>query len=117
MASAHIARIDLASNRQIRRMVDTAVTLACNKAREQNAKPITAVDDLTVHTVGPWLDIFGKYLAGAAMRNGISIVGGEIAQMSGSYTPGYAGVVVSVVSIRSWAGLDRVGLDRVRLEG
>ncbi len=100
MGSAHVLRIDLASNRSIRRMVNAAVTAACDRARAQGARPISAVDDLTIHTVGPWIDAFAKYLAGAAQREGISIVGGEMAQMPDSYAPGYAGVVVSVVSLR-----------------
>jgi phosphoribosylaminoimidazole (AIR) synthetase len=101
MGAAHILRIDLASSRSIRRMVNTAMTAACDKARAQGAKPISAVDDLTTHSLGPWVDTFAKHLAGAAQQEGISIVGGEMAQMSDSYAPGYAGVMVSVVSIKS----------------
>ena len=96
----HIKRIDLASNRSIRRMVHKAVTVACDKARALGAKPITAVDDLTIHSMGPWIDNFAKYLARSAMLEGISISGGEMAQMADTYAYGYVGVVVFVLSLK-----------------
>jgi phosphoribosylaminoimidazole (AIR) synthetase len=81
-------------------MVQNAMTEACDKARAQGARPISAVDDLTIHSVGRWIDVFGQCLARSARREGISVVGGEMAQMPDSYAAGYAGVIISVVSLR-----------------
>jgi phosphoribosylaminoimidazole (AIR) synthetase len=100
MGVAHLLRIDLASSRAIKRMVDEAMNTACGRALAKGAIPISAVDDLTIHAVGPWIDIFAQHLSGAALRKGISIVGGEMAQMRDSYSKGYAGVVISVVSLK-----------------
>jgi phosphoribosylaminoimidazole (AIR) synthetase len=80
-------------------MTQSAISDACQKAREQHAKPIAAVDDLTVNSVGPWISTFAKCLARSARREGISIVGGEMAQMPDTYVPNYAGIWVAVVSI------------------
>lgn len=77
------------------------MTSACDKVRVQGAKPLSAVDDLTAHAFGPWVETFAECLAQAAKREGISIVGGEMAQMPDSYEPGYVGLVVSVVGIRT----------------
>lgn len=99
MGSAHIRRIDRASNRRIRKMASVAVAKACSQARAQGARPITAVDDLTVQSLGPWIDAFAAGLCAAAIREGISISGGEMAQMPDSYAPGYVSVVVSVASL------------------
>lgn len=100
-AAAHFKCIDLASNRHIRKMVHKAVTGACNKARAQNAKPLTAVDDLTMHSLGPWIDTLAKYLARSALVEGISISGGEMAQMPDTYIPGYVGIIIFVLSIKN----------------
>jgi phosphoribosylaminoimidazole (AIR) synthetase len=75
-----------------------------------NAQPISAVDDLTIHSTGPWIDSFGKCLARSAKREGISVVGGEMAQMPDSYAPGYAGIFVTVVSLREVRSFDRADL-------
>lgn len=80
-------------------MTQFAISGACRKAREQGARPISAVDDLSVHAIGPWIDTFAKCLARSAKSEGISIVGGEMAQMPDSYATHYAGVWVTVVSI------------------
>ena len=107
MGVAHLSRADLAPSRAVRRMVNKAMGIACTKARDQGGIPIAAVDDLTVHSLGPWVDNFGKHLAGAASRNGVSVVGGEMAQMPDTYAAGYAGVVISVVSLRSAPLIER----------
>lgn len=99
IAAAHIRHINRASTRRIRQMIQSAITKACDKARAQGAFPISAVDDLTMHTIGPWVTTFAKCLVKSARREGISIIGGEMAQMPDSYPPGYVGVVISVVAI------------------
>ena len=99
MAARHIRHIERAGTRRIRKMTQEAVSEACEKGRQQGARPISAVDDLTMAMVGPWVGTFAKCLARSALREGISIVGGEMAQMPDIYKPGYVGVVVSVVSL------------------
>lgn len=99
MGAAHIRRIDRASTRRIRKMTQQAINIACNRARELGATPISAVDDLSVHAIGAWIDKFALCLARFAKREGISIVGGEIAQMSETYALGYAGIVVTVAAL------------------
>lgn len=104
MGSSHIRHIDRASTRRIRKMTQSAVSEACNKAKAQGAKPLSCVDDLTIYSVGPWIDNFAKCLARSAKREGISVVGGEIAQMSDTYVKGYVGIVVTVVSTTPESG-------------
>lgn len=100
MGSAHVRYIERASTRRIRKMTQDAITEACRKARAQGFRPISAVDDLSMNSAGPWIGTFAKCLARSANREGISIVGGEMAQMSDTYAPGYAGIVVTVVGIK-----------------
>lgn len=101
MASAHIKRIDRVGARRIKTMVNKAVTEACDKARAKGAIPLSAVDDLSVHSIdGKWMNVFSRSLYRVAAREGISIVGGEMAQMPDTYSKGYIGIVVSVVSIK-----------------
>lgn len=99
MGSAHIRNIQSAGAQTIRRKVQQAVSEACQKAREQGFKPISALDDLSVNSLGPRMDTFGKCLVRAARREGISICGGEIAQMPSTYLPGCISIVVTVVSL------------------
>jgi phosphoribosylaminoimidazole (AIR) synthetase len=73
---------------------------ACQEAKSKGFLPISAVDDLTIHQIGPWIDTFAKCLSRLAQLQKISIVGGEMAQMKDSYSPGYVGFVISVVSIK-----------------
>jgi phosphoribosylaminoimidazole (AIR) synthetase len=80
-------------------MTQEAVSEACRRAREQGAEPISAVDDLSMHKIGPWINTFSACLARSAKREGISIVGGEMAQMPDSYAENYIGIWVTVVSI------------------
>lgn len=68
--------------------------------RIKGINPISAVDDLSVHSMGPWIDDFSIGLSQAAKKENISIVGGEIAQMGSVYRSGYIGVVVYVVGIK-----------------
>lgn len=104
MGAAHIRRIDRASTRRIRQMTQTAFTIACDRARAQSATPLSAVDDLSIHVIGPWIDAFAKCLARSAKREGVSVVGGEMAQVPDTYAPGYASIVVTVVSLRETEG-------------
>jgi phosphoribosylformylglycinamidine cyclo-ligase len=78
----------------------TAVYKACAKMKAKGIKPLSMVDDLSMHAVGPWIDDFAYGLAAAAKREGISIVGGEMAQMGGTYREGCVSVVVYVTGIR-----------------
>jgi phosphoribosylaminoimidazole (AIR) synthetase len=67
--------------------------------RAQGLQPISAVDDLTMHSTGNWIDDFSRGIASAAKREGISIVGGEMAQMPDTYAPNYVGVIAYVVGL------------------
>ncbi len=80
-------------------MSSTAVYKACAKMKKQGVKPLCAVDDLSMHAVGPWIGNFAHGLTGAAKREGISIVGGEMAQMPDTYKRGYVGIIVYVTGI------------------
>lgn len=100
MATSHINHVERASTRRLRKMCQDAITEACQKARDQGAIPITMVDDLSAHSFGPWTNAFAKGLARSARREKVSVTGGEMAQMPDTYAPGYAGVVVSLVSIK-----------------
>ena len=100
-ASAHIRQVRNASTRRIRIMTQTAISEACRKVREQGARPLSAVDDLTMHRVGPWIGIFARCLARSARREKVSIAGGEMAQMPNTYKSGYVGIVVTVVGVKS----------------
>lgn len=97
--SAHIRHIERASTRRIRQMTNAAVYAACAEVRKQGAEPITMVDDLSVHRVGRWIGKFAVCLTRSARREGISIVGGEMAQMPDTYKSGYAGVTATVVGL------------------
>jgi phosphoribosylaminoimidazole (AIR) synthetase len=100
MAHSHLRRVDRASPRQIRKMAATAVYKACAKLKAEGTKPLCLVDDLSMHSAGPWIDDFAYGLTAAAKREGVSIVGGEMAQMRDSYAFGYVGVVVYVTGIK-----------------
>jgi phosphoribosylaminoimidazole (AIR) synthetase len=100
LGTAYIRHMDRASTRRIRKMTQDAVVRACDRAWAEGARPISMVDDLSMHAVGPWIDTFAKCLARSARSVGISVVGGEMAQMPDTYAPGYVGIVVTVVSIR-----------------
>jgi phosphoribosylaminoimidazole (AIR) synthetase len=81
-------------------MAATAVHLACAKMRAQGAKPLTLVDDLSMNSPGKWIDAFAQGLTSAAKYEGISVVGGEMAQMADTYPYGRVAVVVFVVGLR-----------------
>lgn len=100
IGSAHIRRIDRASTRRIKKMTSTAIDQAYFLALEQGATPISAVDDLSMHKIGPWINNFGKCLARSAKRRNISISGGELAQMPDSYYFGAVSLVVIMVSVK-----------------
>lgn len=99
IGSAHIRRVDRASTRRMRKMTQDAVSEACRRGRERGGVPISAVDDLSMHAAGRWITTFGKCLARSARREGISIVGGEMAQMRDTYRPQAISLVVYVVSL------------------
>lgn len=96
---SHIKRIDRASPRRVRKMAATAVYKACAKMKAQGIKPLCLVDDLSMHSLGKWVDDFAYGLTAAAKQEGVSIVGGEMAQMSTTYSPGYVGVIVYVTGV------------------
>jgi len=100
IGSSHVKHIDRLNRRQVRKLGSSAVYRACRKLRAKGVTPLTAVDDLSVHALGPWVDDFAYGLTSAALREGISISGGEMAQMGSSYYPGAVGVVVYVTGIR-----------------
>lgn len=99
-AHTYIRRIDRASPRRVRKMAATAVYRACAKMKARGMKPLCLVDDLSMHAAGPWVDDFARGLVAAAKREGVAIVGGEMAQMRDTYAPGYVGVVVYVTGIK-----------------
>lgn len=96
MAAMHRKRI---TYRSARRMAYEAMRAACAKVRRAGAKPITTVDDLTARSFGPWVDGFAVGLVEAATLESVSIVGGEMAQMS-NYERGAASVVVTCVGLK-----------------
>lgn len=100
VGAAHIRHIDRTSTRRLRQLVQGAVTEACNKARRQGARPVSAVDDLSYHAPGRWIDTFGFCLRRAALRERISISGGEMAQMADTYAPGCVSVVIFLAALR-----------------
>ncbi len=81
-------------------MIKFPMQRACDEARGKGFLPISAVDDLTIHSIGPWIDTFAKCLSRLAQLQKISIIGGEMAQMKDSYYPGYVGFVIFIVSIK-----------------
>lgn len=97
---AHIRQIKNAGTRRVRKMVQSAVSDACQQLRNDGYRPISMVDDLTMHSLGRWIDTFGKCLTRSAKREGISVTGGEMAQMPDTYRRGYVGVAVSVVGVK-----------------
>lgn len=97
---SHIRRIDRVSPRRVRKMAATAVRKACVEMRSRGLRPLSAVDDLTVHSIGNWIDDFAHGLTAAAKREGISVIGGEMAQMPDTYALGYVGVIVYVVGVK-----------------
>ena len=99
IGARHLRSVDRASPRRVRKFGAGAVREACAKLRAKGARPITLVDDLSMHSVGPWIDDFAYGLAAAAKREGVSIVGGEMAQMRDTYRPGGVSVVVYVAGI------------------
>lgn len=84
----------------VRQMAYDTLREACRKARDQGAIPISAVDDLSMTSIGPWVDDFALGLTEAALIENVSISGGEMAQMPDTYVLGYVGVVVFVVAWR-----------------
>lgn len=100
IGASHVRHIDRLNRRQVRKLGSSAVYKACRKMRALGVRPLSMVDDLSMHSVGPWVDQFAQGLTSAALREGISIVGGEMAQMGGTYRPGSVGVVVYVVGLR-----------------
>ena len=100
VAATHVRRIDRLNRRQIRKFGSTAVRKACRNMRAQGVTPLSLVDDISMHAIGPWFEDFAYGLTAAAIREGVSVVGGEMAQMSGTYKQGYAGVVVCVVGVK-----------------
>lgn len=100
IGARHVRRIDRLNRRQIRKFAASAVRLACRKMRAKGIKPLSLVDDVSMYAIGPWFADFGYGLTAAALREGVSVVGGETAQMSGTYRPGYVGVVVYVVGVK-----------------
>lgn len=99
-AQSHIRRIDRASPRRIRKMAASAVYRACTKMKALGMTPLCLVDDVSMHAIGPWFNDFMYGLGAAAQREGVAIVGGEMAQMRDTYAPGYVGVVVYVTGIK-----------------
>jgi phosphoribosylaminoimidazole (AIR) synthetase len=100
IGEAHIRNINHASPKRIRKMAATAVHKACVKMRSQGARPITLVDDLSMHSPGKWIDAFAQGLTSAAKYEGISIIGGEMAQMADTYLPNSVSVVVYVTGLK-----------------
>ena len=99
IGTAHIRHADRSGSRRFRKLCQDAITQACDRARALGAVPITMVDDLSIHKIGRWMSVFSSCLAKSARREGISIIGGEIAQMPDTYSRGYAGLFVTVVSL------------------
>jgi len=99
LAAAHI-NVDEAGREGVRKMAFDVLREACSNARAQGARPITVVDDLSMHAVGDWVDDFAAGLTEAALLEGVSITGGEMAQMGDTYAAGWISVVVYVAAIK-----------------
>jgi phosphoribosylaminoimidazole (AIR) synthetase len=98
MRSAYIRHIDNVGTKRIRKMTNAAVGAACAEARRQGATPISMVDDLSIAKIGRWIGAFARCLTRSARREGVSVVGGEMAQMPDTYAAGYVGLTVTVVA-------------------
>ena len=99
-AAGHI-NTNLVNAGAVHKMVFDTVQSACAKARTQGAVPLSAVDDISMHSLrGNWFAPFVDGLGDAAEFEGIAIVGGEMAQMSSTYNPGWISLFVTVVSLK-----------------
>lgn len=95
IGSVHLRHGTTASCRRLRAIGRHTVHEACRRVREQGARPISLVDDLTATRLTAKLcEQIAIGITQACLAEKVSCVGGEMAQMGDSYRPGYLGLIV-----------------------